>query len=161
MEPTKPPSEDRYKEVTHQYEVRETGEVVTMTHQEPVKARRPRENREREAFGVVIFDGLAKLGAGGLTGYDFRVLLQLIRQMDFEAPFRPYLRAIADATGIAPTNVSKSMRHLRDRGLVIDVDDLKVYVDPTMFWVGSSQARIRAIHELRAQGFSLPLPGRD
>jgi DNA-binding MarR family transcriptional regulator len=156
MPPPKEPTEDRYKRVTNQYEVDGTGEVLTMTHQEKVQRRRPRENRERQSFGIIVLDGLDRLADAGLTGYDFRVLIQLLRQMAFEAPFRPYLRRIADDTGIAPTNVSKSMRKLREAGVVIDVEDRQIYLDPTMFWVGSSVERAKAIHKIRALGFNLP-----
>lgn len=145
---TRPP---HTKRVTFDYEVEGTGEIMRMTHEAPVKKRRPKDMRSVEPFGL-IYRGLASAPLGLLRGEDLRVMLYLTTRLEFNAPILIFQAELSEQVGMVPSSVSRSIRRLRRFGFLIEERAHREWLNPTLFWKGTPDVRIQTIDRLKAEG---------
>lgn len=119
-----------------------SGEIIPVQWEEPVKPRGRTNNQNRKKRLTVNYhDTVDELANMDLTGNDRRVLLILTSMMGFNEPFRYSTNEIARRLGMAPSNVSKIIRRLKDRNLLIEVAPLKNYLHPKFYWMGDPDER--------------------
>lgn len=99
---------------------------------------RPKHN---ERFFMAFQDGLMEIAKDDeLTGADFRVLLHLFGQLDFENYLHISQKDIAEALGMQKQHVSRAMRLLIAKDIVLDgpkTGRVKTYrLNPNLGWKG-------------------------
>lgn len=124
------------------------GNVVTLTHDEPVKTRRPRDTRENEAFVLGYLNGATLLARMNLTGTDLAVLFALVARMGYDEPFRYKNTEVAAELGLAAQSVSRSTTRLKQRGVLLDMGNRSVIIHPSYFWRGTKPGRMAMLHRL-------------
>ena len=101
----------------------------------------PYRPRHTERFFMAFQDGLIEIAKDGeLTGADFRVLLHLFGQLSFENYLHISQKDIAEALGMQPSHVSRAMKLLIAKGIILDgpkVGRMKSYrLSPDLGWKG-------------------------
>lgn len=101
----------------------------------------PYRPRHTERFFMAFQDGLIEIAKDGeLTGADFRVLLHLFGQLSFENYLHISQKDIAEALGMQKPNVSRAMKLLIAKGIILDgpkVGRMKSYrLSPDLGWRG-------------------------
>ena len=101
----------------------------------------PYRPKHTERFFMAFQDGLMKIAEDDeLTGADFRVLLHLFGQLDFENYLHISQKDIAEALGVQKQHISRSMRLLIAKGIVVDgpkVGRIKTYrLSSNLGWKG-------------------------
>lgn len=132
----------------------ETGEVMEWDEHVEPKPKRPGEKRQQNRrFQMSYLDRAIELANMPLTGNDRRVLTALTTFMEQDKPFRYSTTDIAAKLGMTNTNVSRCIRNLRDAGLIIQIEPMKVYLDPDFYWRGGEperQAAVELVKKIRA-----------
>lgn len=135
---------------------RNTGEQLEFT-----LVAMPRERpRIREGWFMIFQEGLKKLAAdGSLTLTQFRVLTFLMSELNFENFINVPQTKIVEGTGLAAPHVSKAIRDLREKGILIAGPKVgrvsTMRLSPTFGWKG----RVRSLQEERKK--RLMLVGKD
>ena len=101
----------------------------------------PYRPKHTERFFMAFQDGLMEIAKDDqLTGADFRVLLHLFGQLDFENYLHISQKDIADTLGMQKQHVSRAMRLLIAKGIVLDgpkVGRMRTYrLSPNLGWKG-------------------------
>lgn len=129
----------------------ETGTVLQLEWQEPVLSRRPKDARQSEPFAIAFPSGMRQLAKMDLTGADWAVLLQLVGHMAFEDAFKYRTGELADELGMKAQNVSRSIRRLTDRNILIPRGPRMTLINPDYFWRGRIAQRLAMLHRLAAE----------
>jgi biotin operon repressor len=137
--------------VTFDYEVEGSGEILTLSHEVPVKKRRPKDMRSVEPFAM-IYGGWASAPLGLTTGSELRVLLLLTTKLQFNAPITLYQVELGEQLHLAQSNVSRAITGLRRKGFLIVERGRRAWLNPTLFWKGTPDVRIQTIDRLKAEG---------
>lgn len=145
------PQERRYRRVRRQYTDDTTGEVRDLSHEEEIISRRPPDKRENENFSLLFVNAIPDLLAMGLQGNDLRVFLALVRDMEFDKPWRPYYTGLAEAVNIRPQAISLSLRRLKEVGAVFEMPDREILLNPTIVWRGTKAVRWEWVIALRRE----------
>lgn len=132
------------KRVTREYMNPDSGEVVTLEHEEAVAPRRKREDAADENFAMVF--NLSEVANMGLSLPEFRALFWLIDRAPIEkSAFMYRNRDLAEQTGSHPTKTSQAVQGLKRKGLIIERGSRHVMLNPAYFWKGKGRDRRRMI----------------
>lgn len=145
------PQERRYRRVRRQYTDDTTGEVRDLSHEEEIVSRRPPDKRENENFSLLFVNAIPDLLAMGLQGNDLRVFLTLVRDMEFDNPWRPYYTGLAESIGMNPVTFARSMTRLKAEGAVFEVPNREILLNPTIVWRGTKAVRWEWVIALRRE----------
>lgn len=96
----------------------------------------PKRIRMKEGWFMAMQDGLEMLAREPVRGETMRVLLYLMSQMEFENYVRPTVSEIADALSMKRPNVSRAIRQLRDRRILIDGEHGSLRLESSYGWRG-------------------------
>ncbi|GAB3667590.1 helix-turn-helix domain-containing protein [Ramlibacter alkalitolerans] len=96
----------------------------------------PRRLRMKEGWFMAMQDGLAMLAKQPLRGESMRVLLYLMSEMEFENYVRPTHSEIAAALSMQRPNVSRAIRELRERHVLIDGEHGSLRLESSYGWRG-------------------------
>lgn len=143
--------EPRFKRQVRTEFVTDAGEVVALTHMEPVGKHRPPDKREAGRFALAYVENLTGLAQLKLTGVEHAVLLCLVARMGFDEPFHYSNADIAAELGTAPPNVSIAVRKLKDAGVLIPFEGRTVMIDPNLYWRGTKQGRMTWLANVAVQ----------
>lgn len=137
------PGTERTREVSREYVNAETGEVVRLVHEEPLKSGRPKDARQAHDEFVFLFpDGVEMIPWAELKGNTVKVLLHLATKLGYNEEAVIWQAEIANELGISPAAVSNAFRVLTDSRLIFRVDVHHYWVDPRIMWRGSAERRI-------------------
>ncbi len=118
-----------------------TGEYGAFLAETPVKGRRGADPREKEPHVRHYDAGMIELARLPLQGNDRRVLTALTALMTYEGPFRFSTNQIAEALDMLPQGVSRSVRNLKENGVLLELDFGEVMIHPKYFWKGDAKLR--------------------
>lgn len=145
-------SEKLTKTVTKVFVDLETGEQKRFQTEEPIKKRPPGKQRSADAFGMWFPAGLLELAQLGLTSQEWNILMLLAAWSDFEEHTGYSPTDIANKLGVLRQSVSRSVRRLKEVGVLLDGGGpRRVWINPEYFWRGSLRARIGVLHRLQPQ----------
>lgn len=136
------------RRVRRTYLDEDSGEQKTLVHEEPVKRRPPKDSRSKEPFAIAFPEGMRQLAMLPLTQTDWAVLMHLVGIMGFEEPFTASPTKIGAALGLDRFAPSRSLRHLRGLGIILDVDRKNIWLHPDFFWRGSLTKRVELLIRL-------------
>jgi hypothetical protein len=114
-------------------------------------------------FVTIFADGAAYLATLDLRATDFRVLLALIAGLAWENFIRVSQKKLAAQLGLAPSNVSASIRRLIHLGLIakqpdpLDDERLLLRLSLNLAWRGRPKAWVVAVNSGETIGFA-PVP---
>ena len=118
-------------------------------------------------FATIFADGARRLSEMPLTGTELRVVLALIGMMDFGNWIRRSQAAIAGDLGMAPSNLSSTLRSLVDYGLIAKLDDPEdkgrsaLRINLHLAWKGNAKAWIVAINAGEGMAFTSSPPATE
>lgn len=116
-----------------------SGEIVTGTYEEPIRPK-PRDRMSSEAFRMIYPEGASRLL--GLDGAELRLLWYIITDlMVWEGPFGISPTEAGKVLDRFPQGVSRSIRILKERGVLIDRGRRMVMVHPRIAWFGHDPSR--------------------
>lgn len=107
----------------------------------------PKRIRMKEGWFMAMQDGLAMLAKEPVRGESMRVLLYLMSQMDYENYMRPTICEIAEQLHMKKQNVSRAMKELRERRIVIDGPHESLRLESSYGWRG----KVRTLREHQRQ----------
>jgi hypothetical protein len=96
----------------------------------------PRRIRIKEGWFMAMQWGLEKLAKEPVRGESMRVLLYLMSQMEFENYTRPTHNEIAEALSMKRPNVTRAIRELRARQILIDGEHGSLRLESSYGWRG-------------------------
>lgn len=129
-----PPPENVIPMTTRQGVIRTTGEVVDV--EVPAQRGRRRKGR-RKVYAMVDLESLDRLE---LTGQEWEVLTRLMRAVNQETnEARVAVAEIAEDLGIAPPNVSRVLKGLRERRIIETLRQGVHRVNSHIMFRGSNQ----------------------
>lgn len=96
----------------------------------------PNKVRIKEGWFMAMQDGFERLAKEPVRGETMRVLLYLMSKMDFENWLRTTHGEIAQSLTMKRSNVSRSMRELRERQIVFVDRENRLVLDPSFGWRG-------------------------
>jgi DNA-binding MarR family transcriptional regulator len=111
-------------------------------------------------FATIFADGARRLSEMSLTGTELRVVLALVGMMDFGNWIRKSQADIAARMGMAPSNLSSTLRTLVDRGLIAKLDDPEdkgrsaLRINLHLAWKGNAKAWTAAINAGEGTAFT-------
>lgn len=111
----------------------DTGEVIDEGSMVYV----PKRIRIKEGWFMAMQDGLEMLAREPVRGETMRVLLYLMSQMEFENYVRPTVKEIGEALSMKRPNVSRAIRQLRDRRILIDGAHGSLRLESSYGWRGT------------------------
>lgn len=136
--------------VTKRFVDMRTGEEVELGSEEAIKRRPAGKQKSVEPFGLWFPEALTRLAAMGLSNNDWRVLAQLLAWTPFEEHTGYSATDLSNKLGIHRNHVSRSVRKLRDLGVLLPGGGpRRVWVNPEYFWRGSLSGRIKVLHMLQ------------
>lgn len=110
----------------------ETGEVIDDGQVILV----PRRIKMKEDWFMAMQSGLEMLAKKKLRGESMRVLLYLMSQMEFENYMRPTLNEIAESLEMQRGNVSRAIRELKTKGVLINGEHESLRLESSYGWRG-------------------------
>lgn len=96
----------------------------------------PRRIKMKEDWFMAMQSGLEMLARKKLRGESMRVLLYLMSQMEFENYMRPTLNEIAENLEMQRGNVSRAIRELKEKGVLINGEHESVRLESSYGWRG-------------------------
>jgi hypothetical protein len=123
-----------------------TGEVIEYQRPKPKVKRGTKPPTQIDAGHWTKFydSGLYRLMA--LTGTELHVFFALVRETGVDRSFRFSTNEIADMLNIAPSQVSRALRTLKQHGILIRVGKTRSwFIDPRIMWRGNDSARNSAL----------------
>lgn len=122
----------------------------------------PYRPKHTEGFFMAFQDGLMEIAKDDeLTGADFRVLLHLFGQLSFENYLHISQKDIAEALRMQKQHVSRAMRLLIAKGIVLDgpkIGRMKTYrLSPNLGWKG----RVTSLEQYRRNQLHVIPGGKD
>ena len=122
----------------------------------------PHRPRHTEKFFMAFQDGLLEIAKDGdLTGADMRVLLFLFGKLDFENFLHVSQKEIGEFVGMKNPNVSRSMKKLVAKGIVLDgpkVGRVHTYrLSADLGWRG----RVTSLNDYRRQQLRVITGGKN
>lgn len=130
------------KPVRRVYVDTETGQQHVFEHEEPLRKRVPKISRTKEPFFMGFPEAMPALLSMPLTQTDLRVVLALLGTMAFEEEFPASPTELASMLDTNKGHIARSLRHLKDLGVLIEKGRGMVMVNPHFFWRGSVAARV-------------------
>lgn len=128
----------------------DTGEALTLQHEEEVTPRRrPVDFRSKEPFSFAFAGGFAELARMGLTGQEWDIVAYMISAAPMSTePGRYRTADIAEFLDAPPQSISRAMGRLRSKGIVLDGEGGTRYLSPEYHWRGKVRDRMDALHKL-------------
>jgi predicted transcriptional regulator len=132
-----------------------TGELENYLRPVTVREKRAVDTREREPHVRQYDATMMELARLPLTGSDRTVLTALVAMMSFDGPFLYSTNEIADSLGMVPQNVSRSLRNLKEQGVVLEMGGRRIMVHPKYFWKGDAKERLAWLAQIDRGEFDL------
>lgn len=126
----------------------DTGQALRLEWEEPLKRRPPKTGKSAEPFGLMFPEGARRLATLRLGAEENWVLWYLIGIMAFEDSFKINVSQMGRDLGIRQPNASRALASLRRRGLVIDMPNRRILLDPNIVWRGSLLSRMEMLARL-------------
>lgn len=96
----------------------------------------PQRPRMKRGWFMAMQEGFKLLSKEPLRGESMRVLLFIMGVLDFENHIDPTNSCIAEALGMRKQNVSRAMKELKERSIVIDAPYKRLRLESSYGWRG-------------------------
>ena len=111
----------------------------------------PKKVKIKEGWFMAMQEGFEHLAKARIRGESMSVLMYLFSKLDFENFIRISQKQICDELSLNKTNVSRSIRDLRERGIIKNGPDRSLKLCNDFGWRGSVQSlRLEQAEEMKS-----------
>lgn len=138
---------ERVKTVTKEYTNVDSGEVVKLTHEEPIQVKRQAQDHRFEMGYAMVWP--EKIWQVQLGARNWQVFWLLAATVNIETGVSHYsVKEIAEKLEVHESNVSRAIATLVTAGLARRISRGKVQLNPNLVWRGPLKLRREALFAL-------------